>query len=113
MWSNGSFRDVLITATRADSALLRYCKLRTVVFDGCNLQGTDFQFAELTGVRFEQCDLTGAQWAHAKLSNVVFDACTLLDMGGATSLAGATVRGPGALELALGLARESGIVIEP
>ncbi|MDH6129607.1 pentapeptide repeat-containing protein [Kitasatospora sp. GP82] len=112
-WSNGNFRDMLFEGTRGDSTLFRYSKLKTVLFRDCNLTGADFQFAELREVRFEKCDLTGAQFANVSLHRTYFDNCTLLDVGGAASLAGATVQGTGAMELALSLAREAGIVIEP
>ncbi|MFJ9771831.1 pentapeptide repeat-containing protein [Kitasatospora sp. NPDC101157] len=112
-WSNGSFRDVLFEGTRADSTLFRYAKLNTVVFTDCNLSQADFQFAELRNVRFEKCDLTGAQFANVVIQpGVSFDGCTLIDLGGASHLKGATVRGPGGMELALSLAREAGIVFE-
>ncbi|MET8702746.1 pentapeptide repeat-containing protein [Kitasatospora sp. NPDC004723] len=112
-WSSGSFRDVLFEGTRADSALFRYAKLNTVVFRECNLTGADFQFADFRNVRFEKCDLTGAQFANVVIQpGVSFEGCTLLDLGGAAHLKGATVRGPGGMELALSLAREAGILFE-
>ncbi|MCX4685483.1 pentapeptide repeat-containing protein [Kitasatospora purpeofusca] len=112
-WSNGSFRDVTFEGTRTENALFRYAKFRTVLFRECNLSGADFQFAEFRDVRFEKCDLTGAQVANLVVQpGVSFDGCTLLDVGGATYLKGATVRGPGGMELALSLAREAGIKFE-
>lgn len=112
-WSSGSFRDVRFESSRSDLALYRYSKFSAVVFSDCNLQGADFQRAELRGVQFQNCDLTGAQFANVEMTNVRFENCTLIDIGGAASLKGVTVQGPGAMELALSLAREAGIVIEP
>lgn len=93
--------------------MLRYMKLYAVVFADCKLVGIDFQRAEMHNVRFVNCDLTGSQFAHASASTVRFENCTLLDVGGAASLKGTTVQGPGSMELALSLAREAGIVFEP
>ncbi|GHF49490.1 hypothetical protein GCM10018790_29210 [Kitasatospora xanthocidica] len=110
---SGSFRDVLIEGTRTDSTLFRYAKFKTVILRECNLSQADFQFAELRDVRFEKCDLTGAQFANVVIQpGVSFDNCTLLGIGGASHLKGATVRGPGSMELSLRLAREACIVIE-
>jgi uncharacterized protein YjbI with pentapeptide repeats len=97
---------------RSDLAMFRHAKFNSILFSGCNLQGADFQRAELRAVRFEQCDLTGAQFANADMNRVRFDDCTLVDVGGASSLKGATVQGSGAIELAMSLAREAGILIE-
>lgn len=113
VWSSGSFRDVLFEGTRSDSALFRYAKFKTVVFRDCNLAQADFQFSEFRDVRFEKCDLTGAQFANADMQRTYFENCTLLDVGGATSLKGATVAGGGAIELALSLVRQAGILVEP
>ncbi|MFI9321354.1 pentapeptide repeat-containing protein [Kitasatospora aureofaciens] len=112
-WSNGSFQDVLFEGSRTDSALFRYAKFKTVIFRECNLSQADFQFAELRDVRFEKCDLTGAQFANVVVQpGVRFEGCTLIDVGGAAHLKGATVQGPGGMELALSLARETGILFE-
>ncbi|MET8626783.1 pentapeptide repeat-containing protein [Kitasatospora sp. NPDC004669] len=112
-WSNGSFHDVLFEGARTDSTLFRYAKFKTVLFRECNLSRADFQFAELRDVRFEKCDLTGAQFANVVIQpGVSFENCTLVDVGGASHLKGATVRGPGSMELALSLAREAGILFE-
>jgi uncharacterized protein YjbI with pentapeptide repeats len=111
-WKSGTFRDVRFEGCRSDPAMYRYSKLYAVVFSDCKMQGADFQRASMHNVRFENCDLTGAQFANAELGTVRFESCTLIDVGGAASLKGATVQGPGGLELALGLAREAGIVIE-
>lgn len=64
-------------------------------------------------VLFTGCNLTGGQFAHVQMQRVRFENCTLLDVGGAERLKGATVQGPGAMELALALARDAGIRIEP
>lgn len=112
-WSQGQFRDVTFAGCRADSSFYRHSKFRAVVFVDCNLTQADFQNAELTGVRFDNCDLTGAQFANAKMTNVRFEKCTLIEVGGPQAFKNATVQGPGAMELALSLAREAGIEIEP
>ncbi|MER7583273.1 pentapeptide repeat-containing protein [Kitasatospora sp. NPDC097691] len=71
-------------------------EVQDVVFRECNLSQADFQFAELRDVRFEKCDLTGAQFANVVIQpGVSFDNWTLVDVGGAAHLKGATVRGPG------------------
>ncbi|MFC9505426.1 pentapeptide repeat-containing protein [Streptomyces sp. NPDC057002] len=111
-WSSGQFTDVTFEGCRADMAQFRHSKLRRVILREVNLQQADFQFAELAHVTFEQCDLTGAQFANAKMTRVEFVNCTMLDIGGTAGLKGATVRGPGAMELGLSLAREAGIAIE-
>ncbi|MEU1552164.1 pentapeptide repeat-containing protein [Streptomyces scabiei] len=111
-WTSGQFTDVTIEGTRADLAQFRQSKLRRVVFRETNLTQADFQFAELTHVSFENCDLSGAQFANAKMTRVEFTNCTMLHIGGTAGLKGATVRGSGALELALSLARDAGIEIE-
>lgn len=113
VWASGTFRDVRFEGNRGDSAIFRHTKFAAVEFSDCTLVGADFQSAELTNVRFVGCDLSGAQFSNAVLKRVRFENCTLLDVGGAASLAGAAVQGPGAMELALSLAREAGIVIEP
>ncbi|MGW0705047.1 pentapeptide repeat-containing protein [Streptomyces sp. NPDC002643] len=88
-------------------------KLYSVVFSDCKLAGLDLQSAEMHNVKFEKCDMTGAQFANVKCGVVRFENCTLIDVGGAASLKGATVQGPGSMELALSLAREAGIQFEP
>ncbi|MGO4214096.1 pentapeptide repeat-containing protein, partial [Terriglobus sp. YAF25] len=87
-------------------------KLYSVVFTDCKMTGADFQSASMHNVRFENCDLTGAQFSNGQTGTVRFENCTLIDVGGAASLKGATVQGPGSMELALSLARESGILFE-
>ncbi|MCY0942215.1 pentapeptide repeat-containing protein [Streptomyces antarcticus] len=112
-WSKSHFADVTFEACRSDMSLWRHSKFKGVVFTGCNLVQADFQFAEMRDVLFTGCDLTGAQFAHLKAQRVRFEECTLIDVGGAEHLKGATVQGPGAMELALALARDAGIKIEP
>ncbi|MGW0667203.1 pentapeptide repeat-containing protein [Streptomyces sp. NPDC002746] len=112
-WKSGTFRDVRIEGSRSSPAMYRHMKLYSVVFSDCKMTGADFQSAEMHNVRFENCDLTGAQFANAKMGVVRFENCTLIDVGGGASLKGATVQGPGSMELALSLAREAGILFEP
>lgn len=112
-WSRSHFTDVRFDSCRADMSLWRHCKLKGVIFEQCNLTQADFQWAELRDVLFTGCDLTGVQFAHVKTQRVRFENCTLTDVGGGTHLSGATVQGPGALELAQALARDAGIRIEP
>ncbi|MCX5376759.1 pentapeptide repeat-containing protein [Streptomyces sp. NBC_00091] len=112
-WSKSHFHDVRFENCRADLSLWRHSKFKAIVFTNCNLTQADFQFAEMRDVLFQGCDLTGAQFAHLNAQRVRFENCTLLDVGGATHLKGATVQGPGAMELALALARDAGIRIEP
>jgi uncharacterized protein YjbI with pentapeptide repeats len=112
-WATSLFRDVTFTECRADLTHFRYAKFRTVVFRDCNLGQADFQWAELRGVRFENSDLSGAQFANANMRNVRFSDCDLTNVGGVTSLKGATVRGGDLFSLASSLAREIGIQVEP
>ncbi|WP_328749328.1 MULTISPECIES: pentapeptide repeat-containing protein [unclassified Streptomyces] len=111
-WQSGQFTDVTFEGGRADMALFRGSKLKRVVFQNVILQQADFQGAELTHVVFDGCNVTGGQFANATMKRVEFNNCTMLDIGGTAGLKGATVRGPGALELALSLARDAGIAIE-
>lgn len=111
-WKSGTFRDVHFSGCVIAPAMFRQMKLFAVKFSDCKLSGADFQGAEFHNVQFESCDLTGAQFANTKIGATRFDLCTLADVGGAASLKGAAVRGPGALELALSLAREAGIRFE-
>ncbi|MEV3860681.1 pentapeptide repeat-containing protein [Streptomyces sp. NPDC050095] len=112
-WKSGTFRDVRFESCVAAPAMFRHIKLFAVEFIDCKLTGADFQSADMHNVRFENCDLTRGQFANAKMSSVRFENCTLLDVGGVASLKGATVQGPGSMELALSLARETGILLEP
>ncbi|MGW3153735.1 pentapeptide repeat-containing protein [Streptomyces sp. NPDC001089] len=112
-WTSGQFTDVTFEGCRADLAQFRHSKLRRVVFHDTNLRQADFQRAELAHVVFERCDLSGAQFANAVMSRVEFRNCTMVDIGGPAGLKGATVQGPGAMELGLSLAREAGILVEP
>ncbi|MGW5446405.1 pentapeptide repeat-containing protein [Streptomyces asiaticus] len=111
-WSHGTFRDVRFEGCVSTPAMYRHTKLYSVAFSDCRMYGADFQSSQLHNVLFENCDLTGTQWANCQLGSVRFKNCTLIDVGGAASLRGATVSGPGALELALSLAREAGIQFE-
>lgn len=111
-WRSGHLTDVVFDGCRGDLAQFRQSKIRRVRFEETNLQQADFQGAELAHVVFEGCNLSGAQFANAALSRVEFVNCTMVDIGGTAGLKGATVRGPGAMELGLSLAREAGIVIE-
>ena len=111
-WQTSHFTDVTFDGWRADMAHFRGSKLRRVLFQDVSLQGADFQGAELAHVSFEGCDLSGAQFANCKMNRAEFTNCTMLDIGGTAGLKGATVRGPGATELALSLARDAGILIE-
>ncbi|MEV7902149.1 pentapeptide repeat-containing protein [Streptomyces anulatus] len=111
-WQSSHFTDVTVESGRADLAQFRGSKFRRVIFQDVHLQQADFQGAELAHVTFEGCNLTGAQFANCKMTKVEFTNCTLLDVGGTAGLKGATVRGPGATELALSLARDAGILIE-
>lgn len=92
--------------------MFRGMKLYAVTFEDCRLMGADFQSAEFHNVRFVNCDLTGAQFANIKTGAVRIENSTLVDVGGAASLKGVTVAGPGSMELALSLAREAGIIFE-
>lgn len=112
-WKSGTFRDVHFEGCVIAPAMLRHMKFYSVVFSDCKMTGADFQSAGMHNVKFENCDMTGAQFANVKVGVVRFENCTLVDVGGAASLKGATVQGPGAMELALSLAREAGILFEP
>jgi uncharacterized protein YjbI with pentapeptide repeats len=79
---------------------------------GSRITGSSWKAATFRDVRFENCDLTSAQFANVELGVVRFDGCTLIDVGGAASLKGATVSGPGVMEVALSLAHEAGIFFE-
>ncbi|MCX5194852.1 pentapeptide repeat-containing protein [Streptomyces sp. NBC_00249] len=111
-WSKSHFNDVRFESTRADMSLWRHSKFKAVLFEGCNLSQSDFQFAELRDVLFRSCDLTGAQFGNVQIQRVRFEDCTLTDVGGAAHMRGAAVQGPGALDLALALARDAGISLE-
>ncbi|MCQ8187851.1 pentapeptide repeat-containing protein [Streptomyces rugosispiralis] len=111
-WRSGTFRDVRMENCVIAPGLFRHMKLYAVVFTDCKMAGADFQGAEMHNVKFEGCDLTGAQWANCRVGTVRFESCTLVDVGGGASLNGATVQGPGRMELALSLAREAGILFE-
>lgn len=111
-WKSGTFRDVHIEGCISAPAMYRYMKLFSVAFTDCKMIGADFQSTSMNNVRFENCDLTGAQFSNGQMGTVRFENCTLIDVGGAASLKGATVQGPGSMELALSLAREAGILIE-
>lgn len=93
-------------------AIFRNSKIYAVAFVDCRLIGADFQFSELHNVRFVNCDLTGAQFGNVTMGTVRFENSTLLDVGGVSFFKGATVQGPGSMELALSLAREVGINFE-
>ncbi|MFJ8478457.1 pentapeptide repeat-containing protein [Kitasatospora sp. NPDC094011] len=88
-------------------------------FSGPNLvsrsgEAVEVEQCAFENVRFEKCDLTGAQFTNVVIQpGVSFDSCTLIDVGGAAHLKGTTVRGPGGMELALSLARETDILFEP
>ncbi|MCQ8833052.1 pentapeptide repeat-containing protein [Streptomyces malaysiensis] len=111
-WKSGTFRDVRMESCVIAPGLFRHMKLYAVAFIDCKMVGADFQSAEMHNVRFESCDLTGAQWSNCQVDAVRFERCTLVDVGGGASLKGATVQGPGQMELALSLAREAGIRFE-
>ncbi|WP_063728991.1 pentapeptide repeat-containing protein [Streptomyces sp. RTd22] len=111
-WSHGTFRDVRFEGCVSAPAMYRHSKLYSVVFSECRMQGSDFQSSHMHNVLFRGCDLTGSQWANCQVGTVRFEDCTLIDVGGAASLKGATVQGPGSMELALSLAREAGILFE-
>lgn len=111
-WKSGTFRDVRFEGCISAPAMYRHSKLYSVVFSDCKMVGADFQSTHLHNVLFSNCDLTGAQFANVKIGTVRFENSTLIDVGGAASLKGATVQGPGSMELALSLAREAGILFE-
>lgn len=111
-WPNSVFREVSFVGCRTDMAHFRYAKFKSVVFEDCNLRQADFQWAEFRSVQFVGCDLSGAQFANASMVGVTFGDCDLSDIGGVTSLKGATVRGGDLFSLASSLAREIGIRIE-
>lgn len=111
-WKSSTFRDVRFEGGKADHALFRECKFYSVAFEDVPMRGADFQKSEMHNVRFTNCDLTGAQFAHLVPGSVRFENCTLADVGGAASLRGVVVKGPGSMELALSLASEAGIVFE-
>lgn len=111
-WKAGTFRDVTFENCVSSPAMFRDSKIYAVTFVDCRLIGVDFQFSEMHNVRFVNCDLTGAQFGNVKMGTVRFENSTLLDAGGVSFFKGATVQGPGAMELALSLAREVGINFE-
>ncbi|MEV7525840.1 pentapeptide repeat-containing protein [Streptomyces sp. NPDC091371] len=90
----------------------RHSKFEAVVFEACNLTQADFQFAELRDVLFSHCDLIGVQFGNVAMQRVGFEDCTMVDVGGAVHMKGSCVQGPGALDLALALARDAGIKLE-
>lgn len=111
-WSKSHFNDVRFEGNRADLSLWRHSKFKAVVFEGCNLSQADFQFSEMRDVLFSHCDLTGAQFGNVVMQRVRFEECTLVDVGGSVHLRGSSVQGPGALDVALALARDAGIKLE-
>ncbi|MBD0739807.1 hypothetical protein BGM09_10260 [Streptomyces sp. CBMA29] len=111
-WKASTFRDVTFENCTIAPAMFRNTKLFAVAFIDCRMSGADFQFAEMHNTRFVNCDLTGAQFANVKMGTVRFENSTLIDVGGAAHFKGATVQGPGSMELALSLAREVGINFE-
>ncbi|MGC5412819.1 pentapeptide repeat-containing protein, partial [Streptomyces sp. DT225] len=80
-WKAATFRDVRFENGKADHALFRECKFYGVAFEDVPMHGADFQKSDMHNVRFENCTLT--------------------DVGGAASLRGVVVQGPGSMELAL------------
>lgn len=111
-WKSGTFRDVTFESCVSAPAMYRNAKIYAVAFVDCRMAGADFQFSEMHNVRFVNCDLTGAQFGNVAMGNVRFENSTLVDVAGAAHFKGATVQGPGAMELALSLAREVGILFE-
>ncbi|MEV0440501.1 pentapeptide repeat-containing protein [Streptomyces spectabilis] len=111
-WKSGTFRDAKFSGCVATPGVFRHMKIYATEFEDCRLAGIDFQFTEFHNVKFVNCDLTGAQFGNVKVGSARFENCTLLDVGGAEFLKGTTVAGPGAMELALSLAREAGIAFE-
>lgn len=111
-WKAGTFRDVTFENCVSAPAMFRNAKIFATAFADCRMIGADFQFTEMHNVRFVNCDLTGAQFGNVKMGTVRFENCTLLDVGGVAFFKGATVQGPGSMELALSLARETGINFE-
>lgn len=111
-WRAGTFRDVTFENCVSAPAMYRNAKIYATAFIDCRMIGADFQFSEMHNVRFVNCDLTGAQFANVRMGSVRFENSTLIDVGGVAHFKGATVQGPGSMELALSLAREAGIRFE-
>ena len=112
-WVSSLLRDVTVEGCRADLAAFRFSRLRTVVFRDCTLAQADFQGADLRDTRFERCVLAGAQFSNATLKDTRFVDCDLSGLGGAASLAGATIQGGDHLGLLRTLAAALGITVEP
>ena len=111
-WVNGALRDVTFDSCRLDLSTFRFSTLNDVVFNHCNLTRADFTNADLRRARFIDCVLAGAQFSQADLSGTRFTRCELIDIGGITSLRGATVEGHNLIELAHALAVALGITID-
>ncbi len=111
-WASSLLRDVTVEGCRADLAAFRFSRLRTVVFRDCTLAQADFQGADLRSTRFERCVLAGAQFSNATLKDTRFTDCDLSGLGGAASLAGATIQGGDHLGLLRTLAAALGITVE-
>jgi uncharacterized protein YjbI with pentapeptide repeats len=112
-WASSLLRDVAVEGCRADLAGFRFARLRTVVIRDCTLAQADFQGADLRDTRFERCVLAGAQFSGATLKDTRFVDCDLSGVGGAASLAGATIQGGDHLGLLRTLAAALGITVEP
>ncbi|MEU7041005.1 pentapeptide repeat-containing protein [Streptomyces varsoviensis] len=106
------FRGATFSGCAASSGAFRHVQIFATTFEDCWLSGFDLQFADMHNVRFVRCGLADAQFRNAKIGSMRMQNCTLIDVGGGIYLNGRTMVGPEATELALNLARESGIVFE-
>ncbi len=111
-WTDGLLRDVRFTESRLDLSSFRFTDFVAVLFERCNLTGTDFIKADLSGAQFIGCDLTGAQFSQANMEGARFSHCVLVDIGGVTSWKGAIVRSHDLVTLSYTLAVALGIRIE-
>lgn len=111
-WTDGLLRDARFTESRLDLSSFRFTDFVAVLFERCNLTGTDFIKSDLSGAQFIGCDLTGAQFSQANMEGARFSHCVLVDIGGVTSWKGAIVRSHDLVTLSYTLAAALGIRIE-
>lgn len=104
--------DVLAEGCRFDYATIELERVKqAVVFQGCSFREAMF-LGDLSTVAFVECDLEGAEFAVRRAADCDLRSSNLRAVRGLRTLAGAKISTEQAVAIAVGLATQTGLVVE-
>ncbi len=78
-FQGSKWRDVIVKSSNFSACKLSDNKITRVKFDGCRMQGIDFNSSELLDVEFINCNLDLSNFRMTQLRSVRFDNCSMIE----------------------------------